>query len=206
MHSTSRTKDGIQSGRGAVTRSHSSRRRPADLGGLLRHAHESRLDRCEIRAASADARTGRRAAQLRRRPRSGQRANVNDLVLCLGVLFASQCAAAAAPPASVATRNAHTCGLMISAARFLSDPYRDGGAKTIASAGPPGAGWCGRRGGADRIPDPKVKTSTRIIIRTARPGQVRETNAVDLPSIPMPRTRPADGIGLNVRVVPRLWS
>lgn len=46
------------------------------------------------------------------------------------------------------------------------------------------------RGRADRISDPKIKTSIEIIIRTAYPGQVRETNDVDPPTIPMPTRRP----------------
>lgn len=35
--------------------------------------------------------------------------------------------------------------------------------------------------------DPKIKTSIEIIIRTAYPRQVRETNGVDPQNIPMPR-------------------
>lgn len=46
------------------------------------------------------------------------------------------------------------------------------------------------RGRADRISDPKIKTSIEIIIRTAYPGQVRETNDVDPPTIPMLTRRP----------------
>lgn len=42
------------------------------------------------------------------------------------------------------------------------------------------------RGRSDRIRDPKIKTSIEIIIRTAYPGQVRETNGVDPQNIPMP--------------------
>lgn len=43
-----------------------------------------------------------------------------------------------------------------------------------------------QRGRSDRISDPKIRTSIEIIICTAYPGQVRETNGVDPQNIPMP--------------------
>lgn len=49
----------------------------------------------------------------------------------------------------------------------------------------PPAGHKPARGRADRISDPKIKTSIEIIIRTPYSGQVRETNGVDPPNIPM---------------------
>lgn len=49
----------------------------------------------------------------------------------------------------------------------------------------PSAGRKAARGRSDRISVPKIKTSIEIIIRTAYPGQVRETNGVDPLNIPM---------------------
>lgn len=56
--------------------------------------------------------------------------------------------------------------------------------KRARPARPP-AGHKPARGRADRISDPKIKTSIEIIIRTPYSGQVRETNGVDPPNIPM---------------------